>query len=175
MTNNSTWPVVAVFAQRSQAESAIDDLWHEGFSKDQVGMAAPGEDIHQATTQAEALENRGAGGAAAGAIAGTGLGALAGTLAVVVFPGLGAVLAGGLLAAVGVGAGAGAALGSFAGPFLALGLSEEQAHHYEAEVRGGRTVVVVKPEAQWDKALRILHLHEPVSVHGGNESLAVQR
>src|SRR5262249_21223732 len=127
MTTNHDSLVVAIFPTRAQAETAVDHLWHEAFTKDQVGMAAPGEEIHQAHTTTESIEERGAKGAAAGAVAGTGVGAVAGALVLLAFPGLGAVLAGGMLAGILVGAGAGAALGSFAGPFLALGIPESKA------------------------------------------------
>jgi hypothetical protein len=79
-----------------------------------------------------------------------------------------------MLAGLLLGAGAGAALGSFAGPFLALGIPEKEAKHYESELRAGRTVVVVRTEDQQEKSLTILRLHEPLSA-GLVEEHAAQR
>src|SRR5437899_818387 len=106
MTNSSAVPVVAVFEHRKQAEGAIDELWHAGFPKEQIGFATPGESPRQATTTTEALEEEAAGGAATGALAGGVVGALAGAVAVAAMPGIGAVIAGGLLLHMIVGAAA---------------------------------------------------------------------
>ena len=54
----------------------------------------------------------------------------------------------------------GAALGTFAGPFLALGLSKEHAEAYQADLKAGRTLVVVRTD-QPEQALMILQEHQP--------------
>src|SRR5712691_5867092 len=102
--------VVAVFDDRAQAESAIDDLWHTGFRHDQIGIASPGGRLTEAQTPTGAREDKAATGAATGAVTGGALGVLAGTLAMVLLPGVGAVLTGGLLAGIIGGAAAGAAV-----------------------------------------------------------------
>lgn len=89
--------VVGVFAKRAQAEGAIDELWHAGYTKDQVGMAFPGEAPHRATTATEALEEKAANGTVAGAVTGGALGAIAGAAVVAAIPGIGPILAMGLL------------------------------------------------------------------------------
>jgi hypothetical protein len=151
--------VVAVFDERGQAEGAIDELWHEGFAHDQIGIVMPGGRITEATTATERKEARAAGGAAGGAVAGGALGALAGVAVASVVPGVGPVLAGGILAGALTGAAAGAALGVFAGPFVALGLSEADAQAYERAFRAGRTLVTVQAEDRMERAILILRSH----------------
>ena len=68
MPNQET--VVAVFDTQAQAEGAVDALWHAGFPKNHIGMAAPGEKLQQAKTATEDLEERAADGAIAGAVTG---------------------------------------------------------------------------------------------------------
>ncbi len=127
MDNSSHLPVVAIFANRGMADSAIDALLHAGFLKSEIGLASPGEHLHEADTATEQLEERAAHGASTGAVTGGVLGAFAGMIAVATIPGFGPVLLGGLLLGSLGGAAAGAALGTFAGPFVAMGLKEKDA------------------------------------------------
>jgi hypothetical protein len=151
--------VVAVFDERGQAEGAIDELWHEGFAHDQIGIVMPGGRVTEATTATERKEERAAGGAAGGAVAGGALGAIAGAAVASVVPGVGPVLAGGILAGALTGAAAGAALGVFAGPFVALGLSEADAQSYERAFRAGRTIVLVQAEDHVERAIMSFRGH----------------
>jgi hypothetical protein len=160
-------PVVAVYSDRGKAEAAVDELWHAGIPKDQVGFAIPGEGWHQASTATERIEANAAEGALIGSITGGTLGAVAGALAVATIPGLGAVIVGGLLAGMVGGAAAGAALGAFAGPFAAMGFSEEETQAYESELRAGRTIVVVQPEERGDEVLNILRSHGATQIKSG--------
>jgi hypothetical protein len=163
MGNNSL-PIIAVFPNRSRADAAIDELWHAGFHEDEIGVASPGEELHQATTATGQIEDRAAQGAQTGAVAGGIAGALAGTVAAATIPGFGPILAGGMLLSMVGGAAAGAALGTFAGPFVALGLSSDEARHFETEFRAGRTIVTVQAKDKQEEAFTILHSHGPVSV-----------
>src|SRR5260370_42067547 len=70
--------VTAVFDNRGQAESAIDNLWHAGFRHDQVGILMPGGQGTEATTATEETEENAATGAVTGAAAGGTIGAVAG-------------------------------------------------------------------------------------------------
>lgn len=156
--------VVAIFLDRAKAEAAIDELWHEGFDKNHIGMAAPGQRLQKGTTATEGAEDTAADGAVGGAAFGTAVGAAAGALATVALPGLGAILVGGMWMGMALGGAAGAALGTFAGPFVAMGFSKETAAHYETQVRGGRTLVVVSPDADTAKAILILKKHGPTEL-----------
>jgi hypothetical protein len=154
--------LVAVYPSRSQAEAAVEELWHLGFAKDLIGIAAPGEKLHRATTATEPIEEGAASGAVVGAVAGTALGAAAGAVALAAFPWFGAVLIGGNLMGVAASAAAGAALGTYAGPFVAMGLSEKAAKHYGEHVRAGRSVVIVMAGHRREEAASVLKTHDPV-------------
>src|SRR5437870_5239511 len=100
MVKNNRSPIVAVFEDRGRAESAIDGLWHAGFRHDQIGLAAPGEELAEATTSIGRAEDKAATGASAGAVTGGAVGALLGAAAIAAVPGIGPVLAGGTLAGI---------------------------------------------------------------------------
>ncbi|CAN5158093.1 hypothetical protein BH10PLA2_BH10PLA2_07720 [soil metagenome] len=164
MTAATMTNVVAVYRTRGQAEAAIDQLYHAGFTKEQVGILIPGEGEQQAITKIDSQEETHANGAVAGAATGTVIGTIAGALAMVLIPGLGPILTGGALMGVIAGAAAGAAVGSFAGPFLAMGFTEEDVHRYQTDLRSGRTVVVVHTEGNHDRAVMVLRSHDPVDL-----------
>jgi hypothetical protein len=155
---NKPIAVGAVFTNRDHAEGAVDELWHSGFAKEDIGLAAPGHELAQATTRTEGEEEAAAKGAAKGAIAGGAVGALAG-LAVSLIPGIGPVAAFGLL----LGLGTGAAVGAFAGPFVAMGFSRQSAAKYESELRDGRCILVVRTTDP-KRAEMILREHWPVYI-----------
>ena len=161
MDDQSLYSVIGIFSNRDKAEAAVDQLWHAGFRKEQIGLAAPGEDLHRATTPTEGVEEKAADGAVVGAVSGSAVGAVAGALIAATVPGIGPVLAGGLLAGLISGAAAGAALGTFAGPFVAMGFSEMQAKRYATALRTGRTVVIARVPDRADKALMILESNGP--------------
>jgi hypothetical protein len=155
--------IVGVFERRGQAEAAIDELLHAGFRHDQLGLAAPGGRVTEATTPTEKREEKAADGAVTGAVAGGVAGAVGGALATAVFPAAGIVIAGtylaGILAGAVGGAAAGAALGGYFGPFVAMGMTEQEASRYASALKEGRTIVVVKPEERRAEAEQILHDH----------------
>ena len=159
MANLQSHTIATVFETRGQAEGAIDALWHAGFKRDQIGMAAPGMPTEQATTATGDMEKSGARGAVVGSVTGGTVGAILGGLAAGLIPGIGQVLAGGILASVVTGAAAGAAGGAYLGPFLALGLSEDDARAYEQHLRDGRTIVTVKTDDGDDQVLTIVKSH----------------
>lgn len=168
-----TTPVVAVFLTRGAAEGAIDELWHAGFDHNQVGMATPGQPLQEAQTRTGPAEDRAATGAEVGAASGAGVGAIVGAAAVALIPGIGPVLAGGLLTGMVVGAAAGAAFGSYLGPFIALGISKDDAQLYTRELKAGRTVVVVQANERTPEAVAILRSHGPISISGVDKAVAV--
>ncbi len=168
--------VTAVFADRGQAESAIDNLWHAGFRHDQIGILMPGGQVMEATTATEKTEENAAEGAVTGAAAGGALGAVVGATAAAVIPGVGPVLAGGILTGLVLGGAAGAAAGSYLGPFLAMGFSKTDAQRYQSELKAGRTIVTVKAEDRAADAVTILRSHggrtADTSRHGATGPLA---
>ena len=156
-------PIFAVFEDRGQAESAIDELRHAGFREDQLGMSTPGGPMQSASTPISRREERAAQGAAKGAAAGGVAGAVGGALVAAIIPGIGPILAGGFLAGILAGtvggAAAGAAVGGWIGPFVAMGASEEDIRRYATSLQAGHTIVVVKPGDRREEAERIVHDH----------------
>jgi hypothetical protein len=165
MASNRHSFVAVVFDVPGQAETAIDELRHAGFRQEEIGILAPGGQVHEAVTPIEKREEDAAQGAARGAIAGGAVGAAAGALAGALIPGIGPILAGGIFTGILLGGAAGAAAGSYAGPFIALGFSEHDADHYGNELKEGRTVVTVRADDRVAEALSILHSH---GGHNGN-------
>jgi len=150
--------VVGVFDHRHAAEQAIIDLYRAGFGQDNIDMATRDEEVSKAAPNPE-LKKDAADGALTGAMAGASAGAIAGALAIMLVPGLGQVIGGGLLAGLIGGAALGAAGGTFLGPFIALEMSEDEAHYYAREVESGRTVILVNTPDRAAEARDILQRH----------------
>jgi len=92
-------------------------------------------------------------GAAAGGAAGLGLGL---AVAAGLIPGVGPVLAGGMLVALLASAGTGAVAGTVVGGLIGLGVSEDDADYYHAEIERGRTLVVVQAGTREDEVQTLL-------------------
>jgi uncharacterized membrane protein len=165
MTNVSPL-LLGVFTNRQLAEGAIDELGHKGYSHNEVGILMPGGKIDPTELPIHKRENVAAQGAETGALAGGSFGILAGALAVVAFPGIGLAVTGGIFMILAGATAAGAALGAFAGPFVAMGLSEEEAKHYENEFREGRTIVAVRvrDHEHQDEVVTLLSSHGATAV-----------
>jgi hypothetical protein len=157
----ATHPIlVGVFPGFAEARRAVEELRRSGFRDDQLGVLGPNHDEVLPSVEKSGLPSdplgthweEGAGiGAAAGATAGAGLGL---AVAVGLLPPLGPVIAGGTLVALLASAGAGAAAGTAVGGILGLGIPEDHARIYEGELRAGRVLVTVRPEAGQDEASR---------------------
>src|SRR5262249_50791852 len=132
--------VVGVFDHLPDAEKAIQELWQAGFAQDRIDMITRSAGRISATPRYH-WNKEAAYGALAGAAAGATVGVVAGALATIIVPGLGAVLGGGLILSAIGGAAVGAAGGTFLGPFIALGMSSDEAHYYATEIDEGSTVV----------------------------------
>jgi hypothetical protein len=153
--NNTGRTVVGLFRNRGDAEQAISDLKDAGFTREQVGIAikdrADQRDLPGSTETSPAGK-----GAAAGAVSGGLVGGIIGLLGSLLIPGLGPIVVGGVLESVLVGAGAGLATGGLIGGLMGLGVSEEDAKHFDTGFRGGGTLVTVDAGARVDEAQRIL-------------------
>ncbi len=64
-----------------------------------------------------------------------------------------------MLAGIIGGAALGAAGGSFLGPFIALEMPHDEAHHYARQIEEGRTVVLVQTRDRIGEARAILRAH----------------
>ncbi|HEV8636198.1 MAG TPA: general stress protein [Chloroflexota bacterium] len=160
--------IAGLFLDRFAAEQAIHALKADGFASDQIGVA-----MRDRTAQGTLIEETGASAAATattGALGGGLLGGLVGFLVgagALAIPGIGPVVAGGVLASTFglaggtaiAGAGIGAAAGGMVGALVGMGIPEEEARHFETGVRAGGTLVTVSAGGRASEALAILERH----------------
>jgi hypothetical protein len=161
--------VAGLFPDLHTAKDAVKELKAAGFTDKDIGLAMrnPGETERPAevVTGTRATDE-----AATGAVGGGVLGGLAGLLVaagVVAIPGLGSLLAGGSLASllgstgasVAAGVGLGATAGGLVGALVGFDIPELEARHFEAAIRSGRVLVLVKARTPISDALTILQRH----------------
>lgn len=147
---------VGTFRDHDSAQRAVAALRDLGFTGDRVTLLTPG---HHATSEAmPTTEGEAPGmGTAIGAAMGAAVGGAAGMtgvgLATVMIPGIGPVIAAGVLGAALFGMG-GAALGSALETELTEGVPRDEALIYADALRRGRSVVVAlaEDEAQAETA-----------------------
>lgn len=168
--------IFGIFAERDNAEKAINELETEGFDPKDISVVMQNQD------DAKVIENNTgasvAGGAAAGATTGAVIGGLAGLLigiGAIAIPGIGAILIGGpLAAALGLtgaaattvaGATTGALAGGLIGALVNLGVPEEDAKIYEDRVKSGAILIAVPAAAGTHReASSILKEHDAEQV-----------
>lgn len=144
--------VTGVFDTEQQAVNVVQQLRSIGLNEKQIGYVTPSRKSQNAATRVPVTDTEDSGmGAAMGGAVGGAMGAATGATvglaaATLMLPGVGPVLAFGLLGAALFG-GAGAALGAELGDTLEEGLGEglphEEIYLYEDALRHGRSVVIV--------------------------------
>ena len=145
--------VAGIFQTREDATRAVEDLRRLGLSDENLSLLSPGTtapeaeaDVETSDTEQPGMGNALGGlvGGAMGAAGGMTLGAAAASLLV---PGVGPIMAAGIVGAALFGAG-GAAAGMAAGGALedtiAHGLPHDELFVYEDALRQGRTVVIAQ-------------------------------
>lgn len=152
--------IVGVFTSRAAAERAIEQLRSAGISDDHISLLIPGttEKELEAVPTTDA-ESPGMGGALGGVVGGA-LGAASGmslgmAAASLLVPGVGPVMAIGVLGAALLGAGGavgGAMVGRELDESLAEGLPKDELYIYEDALRKGRTLVMVFADADQQMA-----------------------
>ena len=175
-TTQADRALVGVFDDRGAAERAVDALERAGFSGDNVGFVMRGDDAVRGGMIVDAQGAKDGKGAATGAITGGMLGGVLAAAISLLIPGVGPVVAGGVLAAFFGGAIAGTAIGGIFGAMTGLGISEQEARFYENEFQSGRAIVAVKPQGRAAEAAEILvrsggrHVHSeatsPIQTQG---------
>jgi len=147
--------LVGVFAERAQAECAVEELRHAGFPPDQIGVVVRGggSTSDRPVVKADVRPEE---GAATGAVAGGVLGSLVGAGVALTIPAIGPALAVGVLAGVLGGATLGIATGGLIGGLIGMGISHEEASYYESEFIRGRTLVTVQADDRSAEAAAIL-------------------
>ena len=151
--------VVAVFDDRLDAERAVSDLEGAGFTDKHIGFVIRGKDAVEGGMITDAVGAKDARGAIAGAAGGAVIGGVLAAAAAVLLPGVGPVLAAGILASFIGGAAAGTAVGGILGALAGLGISEDEARYYELAFHSGKAIVAVKAEARAADAAEILTRH----------------
>lgn len=172
--------VTGIFRSRADAERAARELISNGLAEDRVSVLAPGTTAEELEAQVPTTETEqpGMGGALGGTVGGAlgvagglHLGAAAASLFV---PGVGPVLAAGLIGAALLGAGgaaAGAAAGSAAEGAVAGGLPHDELYVYEDALRKGHSVVIAVADdgARADAARGILSAHGATQLDAARE------
>ena len=173
--------VAGIFNSYEDAGRAVDNLRSIGIPEDHINLLAPGtsEEELDATVPTTETEQPGMGktlggavGGALGVAGGMHIGAAAASLFV---PGVGPVLAAGILGAALLGVG-GAAAGAVAGDAvednLAAGLPHDELYVYEDALRRGRAVVlaVADDDAQGEAARGVLGQSGAESLDAARES-----
>ncbi len=159
MANTQRTTLIAAFEDRLEAELAVDELEQAGFAPDDLGYAIRGADAVQGGMITDTQGAKDRKGAMTGMATGAGLGAVLGAAAALLIPGVGPVVAGGVLAMAFGGAVAGTAVGGIFGAMTGLGISEDEARFYEKEFHSGRALVAVKAGSRAADAARILRKH----------------
>ena len=154
---------------RAELRETLAELESIGIREEQTTVLA-NEDVHREHLSHapehhdESVEEGAAEAATAGGLVGAVLGGIV-TATALALPGVNVVV-GGALAATALGAGAGAMTGAVAGGLLGAlgtyGVSEAEAAKYEEDIRGGRILLMVKPETemQHQEIARIFATHE---------------
>jgi hypothetical protein len=159
VANGLRTTLVAAFEDRLEAERAVDELEQAGFAPDDLGYAIRGSDAVQGGMITDTQGAKDRKGAMTGMATGAGLGAVLGAAAALLIPGVGPVVAGGILAMAFGGAVAGTAVGGIFGAMTGLGISEDEARFYEREFQSGRALVTVKAGPRAAEAAVILRRH----------------
>jgi len=146
-------PVVGVFKTRYSAEHGIDRVMMMGVVRERINILTPGSPKRQIGDVPVSDTEQPGMGAAVGKVVGGSIGAAGGlgagaALASFLLPGVGPILAGGLLGAgvLGLsGAAGGAAVGEALEDSIS-GIPRDELYVYEDALRQGRTVVIVEAE-----------------------------
>jgi hypothetical protein len=159
--------IVGIFDEIMDAESAISALHSAGFTDEQIGYIRRNGDAAAGTTPIVEEHHTGVG---AGAL----IGGLIGAAAALLIPGIGPVIAGGVLVntvgataagAAAVGAVGGAVAGGVIGALSSMGVPEDEARYADEQFQAGCTIVTVTAAGRTGEATDILHRYGAYDVH----------
>jgi hypothetical protein len=149
MAESNQATVVGVFSDRAQAERVVEALHRAGFRKEEIGVVTRHDSATEAGTGPSPIGT--VVGGVTGTVTGGVLAGILGSVVAVAVPGIGPLLLAGVLATIVTGS-------AIAGALIGMGVTEEEARHYEEQVKAGRTLVVVKADARiaeaWDLLLK---------------------
>jgi hypothetical protein len=155
-----TVTITHVYDDYDSAEEVVRELENAGFTSDQVSVIGRKPGSESGDDKAEGTAT----GATLGGVAGASAGLLA-SLGLVAIPGIGPLVAAGVLATTLAGAASGAVAGGILGALVDYGISKEEAPVYAESIRRGGTLVSVRAEeTRADQAELIMQRHEPVDI-----------
>jgi uncharacterized membrane protein len=155
-----TTTVTHLYDDYGKAQEAVRALESLGFTNDEVSLASRVRDNGEVVDDASGAAT----GASVGAVAGAGTGLLT-AMGVMAIPGLGPLVAAGVLATTLAGAATGAAAGGILGALTDYGVSEEDAHVYSEGIRRGGTLVTVRAaDDRAQMAREVLNRYDPVEI-----------
>src|SRR6266550_9189874 len=143
--------VAGIFSSRAAAEEAVRQLHSLGVPNDRIALLTPGmndDRVEKAVPTADSEQpgmGEAMGGTVGGAVGVAGGAALGAAAASLLVPGVGPVIAGGILGAAILGTGVtatGVAAGQALEKELEAGLPHDELYLYEDALRQGRSVVV---------------------------------
>jgi hypothetical protein len=140
--------IVGSFDDYSAAQRVVRDLVADGFMSGDIGILASnlsGDYRAEGEAEANSKPANSAVGALTGGMVGGAAGAAASLMGLAI-PGVGPIVAAGLLVATLSGVAAGAMAGGLIGALTEVGVPEEQANFYAEAVRRGGAVVTVKAD-----------------------------
>jgi hypothetical protein len=156
--------VVGIFPSARDARSAVGRLRAAGIGDHHIGMLVPGSAKAEIEGAIPTDEGEAPGmGAAVGGVIG---GAVGLSTAAVMLPGVGPLIAAGLLAAGVVGAAGGAVVGDKFEDRLSGGLPRDELPRYEAALRQGRSLAVANVESD-DEVDRVRDIFSAAGAENG--------
>jgi hypothetical protein len=165
-------PVLAVFSTRAEAVAAINSLLAAGFPADQIGYVTKQSDDSDevrgnlaGSSELAAVAGDERHDVATGMMAGGMIGGIVAAGLALLVPGIGPILAGGVLASFFGGTLAGTAVGGLLGALTNLGISPDLAERYQSEFHAGGTIVAVHAGSRIDDAAEILEEHGGTHIH----------
>ena len=151
-TGEDSGIITGLFEDRESAEAVYNSLRSRGYNDDEINVIMS-DATRDKYFRTHPLGTKAAEGTAAGGIVGGTLGAILGGIVAVgtnfFLPGLGLVVWGPIAGAL-AGAGAGGAVGGLVGALVGWGLPDERAKIYADGIKGGGTVIGVKPRTPQD-------------------------
>ena len=141
--------VIGVYDNGDDAVRAVEELKAQGYDRDDISIVAKDRDEVEAVNAETGTKTEEglAAGAATGGLLGGATGLLAGVGALAI-PGIGPILAAGPIAAMLTGAAVGAGTGGLAGALIGMGIPEDEADQYEHDVKEGKLLVLLDPNAR---------------------------
>jgi hypothetical protein len=164
--------ITHVYDDASTAREVVSALEDAGFTSSEISIVKQHGETVTTKTAADADDDSDGAktGATIGLVAGTGAGLLA-SLGLIAIPGIGPLVAAGVLATTLATAAAGTLTGGLLGALVDYGVSPEHADIYAENVRRGGTLVSVKAEGErLSEAEEIMQEYDPVDVGARGET-----